>query len=122
MRVFAPQNIGVPQTKGFNLKSYYSLSYLISVIILTAHSLQTSITNNVDLDQMEIFHSKYFHVMSVSTSNLVYNLRLLVYKHHNNTIRLTTQHKAALTTCVYTKNCNLAPQNIGAMRPKIKVF
>ena len=25
----------------------------------------------------------------------------VVYKHHNNTIRLTIQHKAALTTCVY---------------------
>ena len=25
----------------------------------------------------------------------------MVYKHHNNTIRLTIQHKAALTTCVY---------------------
>ena len=25
----------------------------------------------------------------------------VVYKHHNNTIRLTMQHKAALTTCVY---------------------
>ena len=25
----------------------------------------------------------------------------VVSKHHNNTIRLTIQHKAALTTCVY---------------------
>ena len=25
----------------------------------------------------------------------------VVYKHHNNTIRLTIQHEAALTTCVY---------------------
>ena len=28
---------------------------------------------------------------------------LVMYKHRNNTIRLTIQQKAALTTCVYRK-------------------
>ena len=39
-------------------------------------------------------------ILLVTINNIEFRLTV-VYKHHNNTIRLTIQHKAALTTCVY---------------------
>ena len=63
-----------------------------------------------DYEKMHTLTTCILQVVSAALYCIVRRIVLLwclytgvtvVYKHHNNTIGLTLQHKAALTTCVY---------------------
>ena len=59
-----------------------------------------------DLNRVKNKNKQRFNIFVYYLSWKLYNMmrsmcNTVVYKHHNNTIRLTIQNKAALTTCVY---------------------
>ena len=72
------------------------LSYTKSDNVPNAYQLINNILVNY-LILTKIVHNCY---LLETLNKTLYGLTV-VYKHHNNTIRLTIQHKAALTTCVY---------------------